>query len=74
MSLAYRKNREAAMANDADWVADVRRWVAAAGQVKQTVPAAGDESEAAEVGYEAAYPALQAHDWVAGPRTDFTDL
>jgi hypothetical protein len=66
------------MANDTDWVADVRRWVRAAAQTKQLGAAEAvidvTPDDADEVGYEAAHPSLLAGDWVAAPRTDFTDL
>ena len=60
------------MANDADWVAQVRRWVHA--QANPAGPAQPAPTEPAELGYEAAHPSLQSRDWVAAPRTDFTEL
>jgi hypothetical protein len=62
------------MANDTDWVADVRRWVRAAARTKQVAAAEPATDDTNDVGYEAAHPSLLAGDWVAAPRTDFTDL
>jgi hypothetical protein len=42
--------------NDAQWVEDVRRWVASQARSR-------DEADASEVGYEAADPVLQARHW-----------
>jgi hypothetical protein len=53
---------EAEMANDADWVADVRRWYFSTAQ-KPPVGAVRDESELDSLGYEAAHPALEARHW-----------
>jgi hypothetical protein len=64
----------AMMANDTDWVADVRRWVRAAAQTKPADVAPLTADNSSELGYEAAQPSLQAGDWVAAPRTDFTHL
>ena len=58
------------MANDADWVADVRRWYFSS---QQAVKAPVDD-EATEIGYEAAHPALQSRNWPDAPRSTFTDL
>ena len=52
---------------DADWVEDVRRWyLAGRRQPDATVPEVqADESDA--LGYEAAYPPLQAAGWPDAP-------
>ncbi len=42
--------------NDTQWVEDVRRWVAARARSL-------DDADAAQLGYEAADPALQARHW-----------
>jgi hypothetical protein len=52
------------MANDADWVADVKRWVLAG---RQAAPVAED-SGFGVLGYEAAHPALQSAHWPDAPR------
>lgn len=59
------------MANDADWVADVRRWYFSSKQPAAAAPALDDDM--AEIGYEAAHPALQSHHWPDAPRAAFTD-
>ena len=59
------------MANDADWVADVRRWYSSS---QQGAAAAPVEDDTAEIGYEAAHPALQSRNWPDAPRSAFTDL
>jgi len=62
---------ETIMANDADWVADVRRWYFSSQQAAVMAPA---DDDSAEIGYEAAHPALQSHHWPDAPRAGFTDL
>jgi hypothetical protein len=54
------------MANDAQWVEDVKRWYlsGAAGAPSE----AGDDDDVA-LGYEAAHPALQARHWPDVPLT-----
>ena len=58
------------MANDEEWVADVKRWCLAG-----SAPAAGaalgpdDAGDEIALGYEAADPALQAHHWPDAPTT-----
>jgi hypothetical protein len=57
---------ENVMANDAEWVEDVRRWYlsgASAGPASATD--SGDDAVA--LGYEAADPALQARHWPDAP-------
>lgn len=46
--------------DDTQWVEDVRRWVASQAR-------ALEEADAAQVGYEAADPALQARHWPDAP-------
>ncbi|MEO7338601.1 MAG: hypothetical protein ABIV63_18655 [Caldimonas sp.] len=56
------------MASDADWVEDVRRWFLAGRQTDASEPFSvpvGDASDS--IGYEAAYPALQAQHWPDAP-------
>jgi hypothetical protein len=50
------------MSNDADWVADVRRWYFSTSQ-KPIVATAADDKELDALGYEAAQPALEARHW-----------
>jgi hypothetical protein len=60
------------MANDADWVADVRRWYFSTSQMP-VVSKTADDGEPDAMGYEAAHPALEARHWPEA-RTDFVDL
>ena len=55
------------MANDEEWVADVKRWCL--GGTRSAVAAADDAGDEVAVGYEAADPALQAHHWPDAPTT-----
>ena len=50
------------MANDADWVADVRRWYFSTAQ-KPPASVSANDIEADAVGYEAAHPSLEARHW-----------
>ena len=60
------------MANDADWVSEVKRWYYAS--VQSAVPVAvPPETEPAALGYEAAHPALEARRWPDSGRADFSD-
>ena len=59
------------MANDADWVADVKRWYFSSQQAPAKAVA---EDDAAEIGYEAAHPVLQSRHWPDAPRSGFSDL
>ena len=59
------------MANDADWVADVKRWYFS---TQQAAPAAPVDEDADEIGYEAAHPALQSRHWPEAQRSGFADL
>ena len=64
------------MANDSDWVADVRRWVmsnaASAERAKVTAP----DHDTEVLGYEAADPTLQAAHWptTSGSVSEFARL
>lgn len=57
------------MANDTDWVEDVKRWYLNGTRPLASIAAdsAGDDSASsdygAELGYEAAHPTLQAPHW-----------
>jgi len=62
---------ETVMANDADWVADVKRWYLSSQQPAVASPV---EDHAPAIGYEAAHPALQSRHWPDAPRSGFTDL
>ena len=67
------------MANDADWVEDVRRWCLAgspAARVRKPndVPAEQESTDFTALGYEAAHPALQARNWPEAPSSGFAEL
>jgi hypothetical protein len=63
------------MANDADWVEDVKRWCRAGTTTTHVTPAAEAEStDFSALGYEAAHPALQARNWPEAPVSNFIDL
>ena len=66
------------MANDADWVEDVRRWCLAgssASRVKAVAtPLESESTDFAALGYEAAHPALQARNWPEAPVSNFIEL
>jgi hypothetical protein len=63
------------MANDEEWVADVKRWGLAgsrsgAGALLGADDASADDAgDEIALGYEAADPALQAHHWPDAPTT-----
>jgi hypothetical protein len=62
------------MANDADWVADVRRWViAGSNSIDASRVAVVASNTDDELGYEAAHPALQARHWPDSPRVGVSD-
>ena len=61
------------MANDADWVADVRRWYFSSQRVESAIASAAADGESVELGYEAAHPALQSHHWPDAPRAGVTE-
>lgn len=50
------------MANDADWVEDVRRWYLSGASAAAASSAEANDDPVA-LGYEAAHPALQARHW-----------
>jgi len=58
------------MANDEEWVADVKRWCLA-GNRSDIAAAVGTDDAVDEIalGYEAADPALQAAHWPDAPTT-----
>ncbi|HEX4234628.1 MAG TPA: hypothetical protein VH041_09995 [Caldimonas sp.] len=56
------------MANDAEWVEDVKRWSLAS--VRSTEPELDDAGDDIALGYEAAHPALQARHWPDALTTD----
>ncbi len=58
------------MANDSDWVAEVRRWYFSSRQPAAAVPA---EDDSPEIGYEAAHPSPQSRNWPDAPRAAFID-
>lgn len=66
------------MANDADWVEDVRRWCLAGSPALRTKPVApnaeAESTDFASMGYEAAHPALQARNWPEAPVSNFIEL
>lgn len=59
------------MANNADWVEDVRRWYFAGRSEASPKPTETSQGpavdELAALGYEAAHPALQARNWPDAP-------
>ena len=56
---------EDVMANDADWVADVRRWYLAS---QRPARSQYEEPDSSELGHEAADPPLQSENWPDVPR------
>ena len=62
------------MADDADWVEDVKRWYRAGVQSALLAEAStGDTAESYAIGYEAAHPALQARHWPDASAHAFSD-
>ena len=64
------------MTNDADWVEDVRRWVAGNASSSKSL-SVGDRPDGTDpmvVGYEAAHPALQARHWPEAMATGYGEL
>ena len=58
------------MANDEEWVADVKRWYLAGTRSAASAGAGcGDAADEIALGYEAADPALQARHWPDAPTT-----
>jgi hypothetical protein len=59
------------MANDEEWVEDVRRWSLMGFRDGRRPDVGGpDLGDEIDVGYEAAHPALQARHWPDAPTTD----
>jgi hypothetical protein len=56
------------MANDAEWVEDVKRWYLAGASSRPSDSASSPDDDVA-LGYEAAHPALQARHWPDAPLT-----
>ncbi len=66
------------MANDENWVEDVRRWcLAGSNALRSRQSSSPTEAEPATdfaaLGYEAAHPALQARNWPEAPTTNLID-
>ncbi len=57
------------MANDEEWVEDVKRWYFAGARSGSSPAAEGEASDDVALGYEAANPALQACHWPDAPTT-----
>jgi hypothetical protein len=58
------------MANDEEWVADVKRWyLAGTRSGAGGLPGSDDPGDEIALGYEAADPALLAHHWPDAPTT-----
>ena len=55
------------MADDTDWVADVRRWYFSSQQASARPAALAEAADQPELGYEAAHPTLQARHWPDAP-------
>jgi len=55
------------MANDEQWVEDVKRWYLAG--AAHPASEAGSAEDDLAIGYEAAHPALQARHWPDAPLT-----
>jgi hypothetical protein len=60
---------ETAMANDSDWVEDVRRWCGRTSRASDTAPTESGTDFGYELGYEAANPSVQAAYWPDTPTT-----
>ena len=58
------------MANDEDWVQDVKRWYLAGTRAVDGVEVGALAADEIALGYEAAHPALQARHWPDAPTTD----
>jgi hypothetical protein len=56
------------MADDAEWVEDVKRWVLA-GDRSRAKQNTGESADEIALGYEAAEPSLLAHHWPDAPTT-----
>jgi hypothetical protein len=60
------------MANDPDWMEEVRRWYLSSARKAAAPPAA--ETDLGALGYEAAQPSIEARHWPESARTGFIDL
>jgi hypothetical protein len=58
------------MANDAEWVEDVKRWYLAGARASAGTVDSVDPVDDVALGYEAADPALQARHWPDAPTKD----
>ena len=56
------------MANDSDWVADVKRWYFSSRPAQSSEPVVPQDSKFLDVGYEAAHPSTQATTWAEQSR------
>ena len=57
------------MANDAEWIEEVKRWVLA-GERARSRSEGTDVADEIALGYEAAEPSLLARHWPDAPTTD----
>lgn len=64
------------MASDGNWTDDVKRWFYTGSQASTARANSVDSVNVNldELGYEAAYPALQAVNWPDAPTTGFDEL
>ena len=64
------------MASDGNWTDDVKRWFYTGLQasIARVTPANLVNTDSDELGYEAAYPALQARNWPDAPTSGFDEL
>ena len=58
------------MANDEEWVAEVKRWYEAGARATAAGDAAAGVADEVALGYEAAEPVLLARHWPDAPTTD----
>ena len=58
------------MANDEQWVEDVKRWYLSGARSLEHAGEAGQDDDDVALGYEAAQPALQARHWPDAPTRD----
>ena len=61
------------MADDSDWVEDVKRWYRAGVQSALLAEASTGDNADSAIGYEAAHPALQARHWPEASAHAFSD-
>ena len=64
------------MASDGNWTDDVKRWFYTGSQASIARAKSADlvNTDMDELGYEAAYPALQARNWPDAPTSGFDEL